>query len=327
MDFSPHPPASLDVTGSLGPAWNRMKDILFPFDIGKWFAIGLMVFMEMLAQGFGGNNSYSNSSSPSSLPSSPAELADLVDEGFAWIDQNMDLVVIVAIPVVLLLLGLYVLLLWLSARGQLMLARAVARNEPVVGANWRATKYLVGSLFKFRLVLDSVALTIVLGALGSLLFVLYRILRRNETDWTVYVFELGPIALGWLVVGLVPGMIQSILRNFVVPLMLHLQLSCSDSFRNFLPILKNNVGAVILFFILRAVLHVVFGFANLIITLLTCCIGGLPVINQALTAPFHVFDRAWSMYALRSLGNDYDLFAVPVPPPAPPPPENPWGQP
>ncbi|PKN48796.1 MAG: hypothetical protein CVU63_03970 [Deltaproteobacteria bacterium HGW-Deltaproteobacteria-20] len=311
---------SLDVTGSLGPAWTRMKEILFPFDIGTWFAVGLMVFMEMLAQGSTGNlNLPDTSGGPGGTPSSPAEFADLIDEGFAWVEHNMDLVILVGVPVLVLAFGLYILLLWLSARGQLMLARAVAKDDTRVGENWRATRFLVGSLLKARLVLDSVTIVIVLGAMGSLLFVLYRLLRRNETEWQAYLFELGPIALAWFVGALLPGVASSILRNFVVPLMLHFQESCAESFRRFLPVLKANVGAVVVFFVLRALLHVVFGMANVLIVLMTCCIGGLPVVNQAITAPFHVFDRAWSMCALRSLGRDYDLFAVPVQPPSPAP--------
>ena len=312
----------LDVTGALGPAWDRMKLILFqPFEAGKWLSIGLMVFMEILVQGSGGNYNYSGrgtggsgSSGPSGMPSSPAEVADLVDEGFRWVGSNLELVLLGGIPIVLLLLGLYVLFLWLSSRGQLMLVRTVARNDARLGDNWRATRFLVGSLFKFRLVLEAITMFVVLSGLGSLLYVLYRLLRRNETDWKAYLFELGPIALAWFVVSLLPGMVSSVLRNFVAPLMLHFQETCSESWRRFLPVLKSNVGAVVVFFILRALMHFAFGIANIFVVLLTCCIGALPVVNQAITAPFYVFDRAWSMFALRSIGRDYDLFIEPAAP-------------
>ncbi len=318
----------LDVTGSLGPAWNRMKLVLFqPFQAGKWFAIGLMVFMEMLVQAGGGNfnpggSGRSGSSSGSGVgPSSPAEVADLIDKGFVWIDDNLELVLGIGIPAVGLLACLYVLLLWLSSRGMLMFIRVIARNDANVGDNWRATRFLVGSLFKFRLVVQSVSLLLVFGGLGALAYVLYRLLRRNETEWTAYVFELLPLVLTWFLPSLIGGLVSSLLRNFVAPMMLQFQESCSESFRRFIPVLKQSVGAVIIFLILRVLFQILFGFANMIVVLFTCCIGGLPILNQAITAPFHVFDRAWSMYALRSLGADFDMFIEP----APPAPAQQWG--
>lgn len=311
----------MDVTGSLGPAWDRMKLVLFqPFDVVKWLALGLMVFIEMLGQAGGGNYNFnspggSGSGSPGSGRTSPADFADLIDEGLAWVGDNLELVLGIGIPVFGLFVALYVLLLWLSSRGMLMFVRAVARNDARVGENWRATRYLVGSLWKVRLVVEAINWLVVVGGILGLFYVLYRLLRRNETEWTAYVFELAPLVLAWMVVALVPGLVASVIRNFVAPTMLQFQESCGESFGRFVPVLKANVGPVILFLFLRMLFHVVFGFANMLITLFTCCIGGLPVINQAITAPFHVFDRAWSMYTLRSLGPDWDLFREPDPPP------------
>ena len=300
-----------------------MKQVLFqPFDAVKWLALGLMVFMEMLGQAGGGNlNSPggSGSGSPGGGPTSPADFADLIDEGFVWIGDNLAIVLGVGIPVLGLAFGLYLLFLWLSSRGMLMFIRAVARNDARVGENWRATRFLVGSLWKVRALVEAVNWLVVLGGLAGLFYVLYRLLRRNETDWTAYAFELAPLVLAWMVVAFVPGLVSTIIRNFVAPMMLQFQESCGESFRRFMPVLKANIGQMFVFLILRMLFHMVFGFANLLITLFTCCIGGLPVINQAITAPFHVFDRAWSMYALRSLGSDFDLFREPEPEPLQPP--------
>jgi len=321
----------LDVTGSLGLAWNRMVLVLFkPFDIVKWLALGLVILLESLGQVGGSSGNFNfpggsgSGSGSSGGPSSPADFADLIDEGFRWIGDNLTLVLGIGIPAVGLFLCLYVVFLWLSSRGMLMFVRAVAKNDARIGDNWRATRYLVGSLLKVRLVVASVSWVIVLGGLGALFYVLYRLLRRNETDWAAYALELAPLFLVWMLVAFVPGLVSALLRNFVAPMMLQFQESCLDAFRRFMSVLKANIGAVILFLILRFLFHVLFEIVNIFVVLLTCCIGGLPVINQAITAPFHVFDRAWSMYALRALGPAYDLFAEPVPPPAAP---QTWGSP
>lgn len=319
----------MDVTGSLSLAWDRMKLVLFqPFNIMTWLAIGLMVFMEMLGQPSGGNFNIPDTGSggsPGGGVRSPADVADVIDEFFVKVSDNIELVLGIGIPVLGLVIGLYLLFLWLSSRGMLMFVRAVARNDARVGDNWRATRFLVGSLWKVRAVVQAINWLVVLGGLVGLFFVLYRLLRRDETEWTAYVFELGPLVLVWTLVALVPALVSLVIRNFVAPMMLQFQESCGDAFRRFLPVLLTNVGPLVLFVVLRMLFHLAFGLANLLIVIFTCCLGGLPVINQALTAPFHVFDRAWSMFVLRSLGPDYDLFREPEPAPLPQL-EGTWGQ-
>jgi hypothetical protein len=50
---------------------------------------------------------------------------------------------------------------------------------------------------------------------------------------------------------------------------------------------------------------------------MTCCIGFLPYVHHVVFAPYYVFDRAYSLYMLESLGPDYQMIATPVPPGAP----------
>ena len=51
---------------------------------------------------------------------------------------------------------------------------------------------------------------------------------------------------------------------------------------------------------------------------LTCCVGFLPVIHQTIMSPYYVFERAWGLNVLASLGPDFDLIGYAPAPGAPP---------
>ncbi|MCU0693443.1 MAG: hypothetical protein MUF54_18790 [Polyangiaceae bacterium] len=310
--FEPAPPPQrMNVTDTLAPAWQHMTRMLFrPFELGKWFALGLMVFMEMLGQTGGGSFGIPDPGGGGGWPTTePGGIADAIDKGVRWIGENLGLVLATAIPLTLAGLAMFAVVVWLSARAQLMFARAVATDDANLGRNWRGTAGATKSLFLFRLALEGAVLGLVLGGLGVLFWLAYLLLRRNETDWTVYVMQLGPIVLVWVALLMIPGIVSTLLRSFVVPLMLRLGVPCTDAWRHFARIVRDSVGPLVLFVVLRGLFAIVFGFVNLLVILLTCCIGALPVINQAVTAPYHVFERAWSLLALRSLGPEYDLMA------------------
>ena len=52
----------MDVTGTISPAWNHMRRVLFrPVNMGAWFSFGLMFFPQPWVEGGGGaGGNYSN---------------------------------------------------------------------------------------------------------------------------------------------------------------------------------------------------------------------------------------------------------------------------
>jgi hypothetical protein len=81
------------------------------------------------------------------------------------------------------------------------------------------------------------------------------------------------------------------------------------------------------FLLVRMLIAVVQGICETIAVYVTCCLGGLPVIHQVVTAPFTAFERAYTLHVLESLGPQYKLIVDPPPwqpPPYGPPPQTPY---
>jgi hypothetical protein len=92
-----------------------------------------------------------------------------------------------------------------------------------------------------------------------------------------------------------------------------------------LDVVKTNLGGVVVFLLVRMLIAFVQGIAEQLAVFVTCCIGGLPVIHEVVCAPFHAFERAYTLRVLESLGPEFKLI-VDAPPWQPPPAAPPYGQ-
>lgn len=308
---------------ALNPAWSHAKKLLFPFNIGTWLTIGLIVFLEQLASGAG--NVVNGSRQIPSLfkgVTSPVDVANAIDKAIASASARSGLIAAIAIPAGLLLVVLFLFLLWVSVRAQLTLAYTVSTERIGLGNAWKQTAPNVASLFKFHLVLAAINWLLVIALLASLGWGTYRLLRVNETSVMLYFLTLGPIVLVWAVIALVPGVIKALLRSFVVPVMIKKGITGTEGFRELMPVLKNSVGDIIVYFVLQWLFMVGVAFVMTVVTFVTCCIGALPVVAQTIFAPFWVFERAWSMFMLKKVGPEFDVFeqasepSTSTPPPA-----------
>jgi hypothetical protein len=70
-------------------------------------------------------------------------------------------------------------------------------------------------------------------------------------------------------------------------------------------VLRTSFGTVLLFGLFRAVVAMVIVSAEIVVVLATCCIGAIWVVHQTLCAPLLVFDRAFTLCAIGSMGPDY----------------------
>ncbi len=128
------------------------------------------------------------------------------------------------------------------------------------------------------------------------------------------------------------------IRNFVAPVMLRFDLGAGEAWSHFRSAASGSFGSIALFFLIRVALGVGVGLLAFVVTLCTCCIGALPVLQQTLMAPWLFFERAYGLYAIESLGPDMKMLdelddrPAPYPPPpgggfappGPPLPHVPW---
>jgi len=244
-----------------------------------------------------------------------------LDSARAYFDAHMATILIGGLVLGLIALAFGILCIWLGSRGQMMLIRAVATGRADLGEHWGAVKYTAHSLFLFRIVFALVAFVVFAGIFGIGIAIVASAASTSEG----LLITLIPLIIGGICVGIAFAIANSILRNFVAPIMYHFNVPCTAAWSQFFGLLRGNIGALVGFFLIRIVYFMVLGFLAILVGCLTCCLGFLPVIHQTILAPFYVFDRAFSLYVLQSLGPDYVMMAPPgyrteesAPPPEPP---------
>lgn len=297
MSYGDNPQAfRMDATGALSLAIERARFMLFrPFDLAKWLSLGLIILLDVLVSG-GGTSNFN-------FPS-----GDL--SAFEWGRQDWARIwpVVVGIGgvIVAVVLVIGVVLTWLSSRGQLMFTRAVALDDVSIGDNWRASGSRGFSLFLFRLAFAFVGLLLVLLLVAA---AVAAVAVAGDAFPTAALVILALVIAVPVVVALI--IVQVLLRAFVVPIMWRYDLPAMQAWRVFLSILRINKAPVLLFLVIRLAYATVFGITAMLVGCLTCCLGFLPYIHHVLFAPYYVFDRAYSLYMLESLGPDYQMVATP----------------
>jgi hypothetical protein len=324
MNAVVQPSQKMDVIHAIDQAIQHTKQVLFrPFDAGTWLRFGLIIFLEVLAGGGSGISAGIRSAFQGAFRGFDAGsgtvkgISGQIDQGVHWIELHLALLVPVGLAVMCLMIALGVLLKWLSSHGRMMLIRAVACNDSRIGENWTQTREPAFSMFLFRLVLYIIAFPLTIVTMGLAAWNVV-VLARAETDSVfVYVMTLLPYILIMVLICVAYGLINSLLRNFVAPLMFQFSLSCVQGWRQFGAAARGNVLRLILFYVLATVYWMFAGVVSMLVGCLTCCIAFIPVISQAILSPLHVFYRSYSMYVLESLGPEFRMIRGPEPPPHP----------
>lgn len=297
---------------SLDPAIERTRVILFrPFRFIVWVHLAVIIFIERLFQGSGG--SYTGNFGGQGQPGtrrSPTETArDFAEQATTFVTENLLLVAVVLTLGLLVALVLVVLFAWLRSRGQLMFVRALALSDTDIGRNWRETRSLSGSLFLFRVVVDLLGAGIgtVFAAVGVFMF-LHQIadesLRVNSfAFWQPFLWLIAALTL----FSFTYRMTLLLLRDFVVPLMYRFGLSCGAAWSAFNGIAWPNFWRIAVYYHVRVVIALVSVAATLVAGCFTLCVGFLPVVHHGLLAPVYVFERAYSIYLIESLGPSFRI--------------------
>jgi hypothetical protein len=310
MAFRESPMASrrMNVIDGLHLALDYTAEILLrPFDAIRWLLLGVIVFMTQLSSG--GGSGFNIGNPFGGVPGSgggfePKDLERML-EGFI---ANALWVVIAAV-VVLIFLALGILFIWLGSRAEIMLVDCLALNRVRLGDSWKRSAEPGWSLFLFRLVVSIIVGIIVLSFAIVGIIILFS--AETSASWA---FLAVPFFLVSLPLIAFLFLLRVFLINFVVPLMYHLDLSCLEAWKHFGVLASGNLWPLAGFLGIKIIISIVTGVLSVLVIFLTCCIGALPVIHQALTAPLHVFNRAYSLFVLESLGPEYRIIQPESPP-------------
>src|ERR1039457_5255229 len=144
-------PREMSVTLPVGQAMDCVKKVLFqPFDIGRWFVIGFCAWLAYLGEGggfpgfnYGAHHGHGQQS-----------IRDGLEQARDYVMHNLAWIVPLAVALILVSVGIWLVVLWLSSRGRFMFLHCVAFNAAEVQAPWARFGAEANSLFMFRLLVS-----------------------------------------------------------------------------------------------------------------------------------------------------------------------------
>jgi hypothetical protein len=291
----------------LSRGWERMKKALFkPFDLKKWFVVGFTAFLAGLTDFGGGGRSSLGKRDHFDMDS----LMEFPRTAREWLADNPGWTALILVAGVLIVV-LVIVCTWLSSRGKFMFLDNVVHDRALVAAPWHEYRAEGNSLFLWRLVFGFAVLAVVLFAFVASFLSLYaRYQEYGESEALI-----GPIvlmALGFLALMALLGLVWLFLTDFVVPIMYRHRVSAMRAWSVFLRLLSAyplqfaGYSLLVLLLLFILVLIIVVG------GLATCCIGflilAIPYINQVLLLPISTTWRAFSVEFLEQFGPEYQIF-------------------
>ena len=298
--------AKISVLDPLAPAIERVKAILFkPFDLGKWFVIGLCAWLAYLGKGGGGGGGNCPNVQRHGVKPEQA-----LEKAKHFVTENLFWIVPVAIFVMMLIIVLWLVVVWLSSRGKFMFLHCVAENKAEVKNPWTKFRQHANSLFLFRVVLGLIGFFAV--ALPLLLGIIALITVFSAAPRVGLVLGLVTLSLVLFVVSIVLLLISKFTTDFVVPIMFLRTTSCTAAWREFLTLLSANKARFALYILFQIVIGICISVILFAVMCLTCCcaccIMAIPYIGTVLLLPIFVFKLAYSLCYLRQFGPQFDVF-------------------
>ncbi len=295
----------------LGRGFARMKAALFkPFDLKKWFVVGFTAFLAGLTDGgSGGGGGGAGDGNGGGVDTDFANVLDAPYSALQWLKDNPEYMIAVLMGVVFVI-GLIVVLVWLSSRGKFMFLYNVVNDRAEVSTPWREYTHLGNSLFLWRIAFIFISLAIVIGFFVNVWQNTYNLyFDRAEQVPIGYLIQMGFL---FLLIVLVIGYIDMLLSEFVVPVMYKHDLTAVKAWNKFLSVHWSNFWSFVLFGLFRLLLFILVGILYLFFGLFTCCLGFLflfiPYINSVVTLPISYTFRSFSLEFLAQFGDDFVLF-------------------
>jgi hypothetical protein len=314
--------AQISVTAPIQPAIERTRHLLFqPFNLARWFTIGFCAWLAGLGQsGAGGYNLRYPFSPGAQHPPSSGRIGapEWWEELRGNVVRNLDWLLPVAVALVCLLVAIWLLLIWLSSRGDFMFLHCVALDRAEVAVPWRHYVRAARSLFLFRASVGLIATVPILLLFAVIGVSLFRIFGRGDTGAWIFLVAAG---LALVVVALGFSVVAKLTRDFVVPIMWLHGGTCRQGWSELLGLFAGRLGDLVVYLLFQIVLALAIGALVFAALIVTCCLAAclliLPYLGTVALLPVLAFKRAYSLYYLRQFGERYDPFQAAAPPPAP----------
>jgi hypothetical protein len=316
MSSFPEPEAPIRCTLAFERAWTVMRTVLFsPFDIEKWIALGFCAWLSILGQGGGfSGKPFGAFPQKNNQPQIRETIQSWIPKVENYVSTNVLWLVPLAAVLVVAAIAAWIVILWISSRGQFMLLDGVIRNRAAVSAPWKELARQGDSLFLFQVVAvaASVALFLLTAGLAALVLYGYHEGALSKA-LTIAIAVLGVLLWIVLLLALLLGCV--FLVDFVIPIMWLHRTGCVAAWSEFGRLLNARTGAFFRYMVMIFLTSIGIGVAVLTLTVMTCCVLGcvmmIPFVGTVVLLPVLVFRRALSLTFLAQFGPRYDVFTLP----------------
>ena len=316
-DPAPLPPAVrwIDPIWPLESAFATTRRILFsPFLLSRWLLLGLMAWLSQLTH-FGITGLQTQASrtesklGPIRWDVSSRFASDLVE----WFEQVLSTVRdhwIWMVPLLaflgVLALTVWVALIWLNSRGDLVFVAGVTRNETGLSSPWHEFAREANSLFRFRLVLGLLQALLMLAFAGMMLLGGLRYMTLFDIELLILLTPMGVGTLFLLLVGWLT-------TEFVVPIQFTHRCGCRKAWGVLGAQMIRFPTSFLLYLLVQIPLAIVTVLAVVLFAVLTCgacCLLLVPFVHVVILLPVYVLHRAYPLHFLAQFGSGWDAFAT-----------------
>ncbi len=301
---------NISVIDPINTAWREMQKILFrPFDLGRCFALGFSAWLAFIgAEGSGGLDWIGDLGN-----SGP--VGDILRAHFA-------LFIAIVSSAVALAAILAMVFMWLRGRGKFMFLDNLLQNRAEIVTPWKKFKRQGNSYFVWLLIFGLGVALLSLLIIGAGFAIAWPDIRRSHLGSHTLLAILTatpPIVLLCLFAW---GMLIC-LESFIIPIMYKYEITASEAWRKFRPLLRRHFWPFIVYLLFLLLLTIVAAAVIFLFGCLTCCCGflilAIPYLNAVLLLPITVFLRLYSVYFLRQFGSEWDVTITAAISPATPP--------
>ncbi len=287
----PAPPQS--ASEALGPAWENTRRILFqPFQLRKWLKLAFVALLAgVMAGGGGGTGGGGNFGTPShpspgggSGTGSGPKFDEVWQHVLAWYHVHSAAVIggAVAVGACLLVLGL--VMAYISGVFRFIFLESVITNEVHVRDSWRRNRAQGLSFFGWKVAFGFFALVVVglVVGLPTALFLMSLGWKPSSgaPSGALNAGSVGAILLGvflLLIVAIVLGLINALVRDFVLPLMYVRRTGVREGWRECWRLLCDNKVGFLVYFLLKILVTIGAGIASLFLGCAGMFVAAIPL--------------------------------------------------
>ena len=292
-------------------AFEQMKNILFrPFDIRKWFVLGVSAWLATLGEGRG--YSYSNSGDIYTKEDSiSTSFNEAIQYTANFWHQHSDTIITVGTIIFIFLIISGLLVAWLKSHGKFMLLDNVINDTQEISNPWHVFKQHSHSLFLWYIFFSVINL-IIFSIIAGIAFISAIIPCIHANGFVPSALP-GIITTGilFMIFGIITAYIRRFVEDFIIPIMYNFDMTVTEAWHKFGEIYKKNSGKFILYGLFYSCLRLLASLAVAAFILFTCCTGAcllmVPFIGTVTMLPIIIFFRLYSIQYLAQYGQEYKI--------------------